>query len=94
MVIGAKPRADYVNSDLVAFSDTATAAEFRHSVAGRQIMLHLRARGFAPLTVDGMRSKTVGARARDTAITDDQIGDRNKTIGAAAGQAGRSRALT
>jgi hypothetical protein len=42
----------------------------------------------------GKRGKTVGTQAPHTANANDQIGDRNKNIGAAASQAGRSLALT
>src|SRR5215211_2201745 len=49
-VRGAKPRVTYVRKALVASSIAATLADFRHSVFGPQLMLHLRARGFAPLT--------------------------------------------
>jgi hypothetical protein len=40
------------------------------------------------------RGKTVGTQAPHTANANDQIGDRNKNIGAATSQAGRSLALT
>jgi hypothetical protein len=40
------------------------------------------------------RGKTVGTQAPHTENANDQIGDRRKNIGAAAGQAGRSLALT
>ena len=42
----------------------------------------------------GKRGKTVGTQAPHTANANDQIGDRNKNIGAATSQAGRSLALT
>jgi hypothetical protein len=40
------------------------------------------------------RGKSVGTQVPHTPNANDQIGDRNKNIGAGAGQAGRSRALT
>ena len=40
------------------------------------------------------RGKTFGTQAPHTANANDQIGDRNKNIGAATSQAGRSLALT
>jgi hypothetical protein len=52
-VRGAKPRASYVKSGLVAISVGTTAVDFRHSVFWPQFMLHLRARDFAPNT-DGL----------------------------------------
>jgi hypothetical protein len=49
-VRGAKPRASYVKLRLVALSINATKADFCHHIIRWRIMLHLRARGFAPLT--------------------------------------------
>ena len=46
------------------------------------------------VAIDGKRGKTVGTQAPHTPNANDQIGDRNKSIGADAGQAGRNRALT
>jgi acetyl-CoA synthetase len=47
-----------------------------------------------PMAGESKRGKSVGTQVPHTPNANDQIGDRNKNIGAGAGQAGRSRALT
>jgi hypothetical protein len=59
-VRGVKPRAAYVKSELVAASVVAAALVFRHSAFWQWLMLHLRARGLAPLTLRGNAGETLG----------------------------------
>jgi hypothetical protein len=53
--IGVKPWAGYVKSGLVTISVSTTMAVFQHPAFRHQIMLHLRAQGFAPITKTGSK---------------------------------------
>ena len=56
-----KPRASSVVAALVVTSGHATVVEFRHSGRLSAAMLHLRARGFAPITAFGAQTRGVVA---------------------------------
>jgi len=77
-VTGAKRRASYVKCGLVAFSVLITMADFRHFGAGRWIMPHMLARGFAPLAIFSVKppaSRAVSPRLGASGGTGAQCAD-------------------